>query len=70
VKVEIIDHAWRSMRQRRITEQDVRETLETPDDVQMGDYGRYIAFKSFGNRRIRVVYEEPEPDAYVVVTVF
>ena len=57
------------MSQRNVSEMQVVETLETPDEIQPGDVGEEIAIKGYGNRELRVVYEEIVADTFVIYTV-
>jgi hypothetical protein len=57
------------MRQRRIVEAEVVETLEVPDEIIPGDEHEEIAVKQFGTREIRVVYEETGQETVVIYTV-
>ena len=62
-------HVQQRMAQRKIAAEQVLETLETPDEILPGDNGEEIAIKRFGNREIRVVYEETAPNRIVIYTV-
>jgi hypothetical protein len=57
------------MAQRKIRQEQVVETIETPDEILPGDNGEEIAIRGYGNREIRVVYEEMDDDTVVVYTV-
>ena len=46
----------------------VRDTLVTPEQVGIGYEGRFLAYKNFGNRRIKVVYTK-EDEKLVIITV-
>lgn len=62
-------HARQRMKQRRVTEKQVEETLTDPDKIEPGDNGGDIAIRRYGGRDVRVVYSEPSEDKYVVYTV-
>jgi hypothetical protein len=62
-------HAQQRMKQRKVTEKQVKETLADPDEVEPGDNGGDIAIRRYGGREVRVVYGEPEEGHYVVYTV-
>lgn len=62
-------HARQRMRQRNVTEMQVTETLEMPDEIKSGDAGEEIAIKRYGNRELRVVYEEVAANTFVIYTV-
>jgi len=57
------------MRQRKISEAEVIETLEAPDEIIAGDEHEDIAVKQYGTLEIRVVYEERGQETVVVYTV-
>jgi hypothetical protein len=57
------------MRQRRVTEKQVEETLTDPDEIESGDNGGDIAIRRYGGREVRVVYGETNEDEYIVYTV-
>ncbi len=69
MQITYTDHARRRMAQRRISEVEVTETLEAPDEILPGDEHEEIAVKQFGAREVRVVYEEVGGEAVVVITV-
>ena len=62
-------HARQRMRQRRIAEAEVVETLEVPDEIMPGDEHEEVAVKQFGTREIRVVFEEIGHETVVIYTV-
>lgn len=62
-------HARQRMTQRKITSDQVQEVIETPDEILPGDNGEEIAIKRFGNREVRIVYEETIPGQVVIYTV-
>ena len=62
-------HARQRMIQRQIEPEQVAETLETPDSVILGDQHEQIAIKNYGNREVRVVFEDVGDDTVVVHTV-
>lgn len=57
------------MRQRKVTPDEVIDTLESPHEIVLGDYGEEIAIRRFLDREVRVVYQEAEEDAVVIYTV-
>jgi len=61
-------HARKRMIQRKVTSEQVEETLELPDNILLGDAGEEIAIKQFGTHEVRVIYQEDE-DSKVVFTV-
>jgi hypothetical protein len=62
-------HARQRIRQRKVTESQVEETLADPDEIETGDNGGDVAIRRYGGREVRVVYGELEDDTYVVYTV-
>ncbi len=62
-------HAKQRMNQRKIGETQVAETLESPDEIQVGDRGEMIALRRYLFHEIRVVYEEIDAEIIVVFTV-
>ncbi len=62
-------HARQRMLQRQVSLEQVIETIESPDDVTIGENGETIALKNYGNREVRVAYDLREPDVAVVFTV-
>lgn len=54
-------HASRRMIQRRISEQDALDTIESPDNVIVGEMGEMIAIRRHLRDEIRVVCED-RPD--------
>jgi hypothetical protein len=61
-------HAQQRMVQRKITQKQVEETLDSPDELMFGEQGEEISIKHFGVREVRVVYQEID-DRIVVYTV-
>lgn len=57
------------MIQRRISEQDALDTVESPDDVIIGEMGEMIAIRRHLRDEIRVVYEDNPDGVIVVITV-
>lgn len=57
------------MSQRKIEPAQVAETLEGPDSVIPGDGHEQTAIKNYGNREVRVVFEDVGDDTVVVHTV-
>ena len=62
-------HALQRMSQRNITEAQVVEALEWSDEILPGDHNEQTAVKQLGARELRVVFEEIEPDTYLIYTV-
>ena len=62
-------HALQRMRQRKVSEEQIVETIELPDEIFPGDGDEETAVKSYGGREVRVVYREIEPETYLILTV-
>lgn len=62
-------HARQRMAQRKVTPEQVEETIESPDDILPGDSGEEIAVRPYGNYEVRIVFEETEADTVVIYTV-
>ncbi len=69
MRIRFTDHARRRMQQRKVSEVEVIDCVEGPDELRTGDFGETIAIKSYGNVYLQVVYEEEESGAYVIITV-
>ncbi len=57
------------MKQRKVTERQVEETLTNPDKLEPGDNGGDMAIRRYGGREVRIVYDEPEENCFVIYTV-
>jgi len=62
------DHALGRMSVRGITKKMVRDTLANPEQTGAGYKSRFLAYKSFGSRRIKVVYTK-EDERFVIISV-
>jgi hypothetical protein len=62
-------HARQRMAERKVSEDQVSETVESPDNVAVGDEGEMIALRDFGTHILRVVYSELEAETLLVYTV-
>ncbi|MCX7853284.1 MAG: DUF4258 domain-containing protein [Caldilineales bacterium] len=69
MRVTYTHHARQRMIQRKVSAEQVIETLESPDELIPGEAGEEIAIKRFGAREVRVVYKETETDSFVIYTV-
>lgn len=70
MRITYAEHARRRMATRGVTEADVRDTVASPDAIRPGTVGaEEIAVRHFGNRDVRVVFEELSPDHILVITV-
>jgi hypothetical protein len=69
VRITYTHHAQQRMMQRKVSADQVAETLESPDELIPGEGGEAIAVKRFGAREVRVVYTETDADDFLVYTV-
>jgi hypothetical protein len=69
MKIVYTHHAQQRMAQRKIDPAQVTETLESPDNVIPGDQREQIAIRNYGNREVRVVFEDIDDDTVLVYTV-
>jgi hypothetical protein len=71
VRITYLPHARRRMRERNISEDEARATLEEPDVEYPGNLGRTVAERTFPGRRLatKVVYNRGAEDERVVVSV-
>jgi len=66
--VEFDRHAKRRMKWRRISQEEVFLTLENPDKIEESVRGRVNAYKSIGERYIKVTYKK-FPGKILVISV-
>ncbi len=69
MKIIYTHHAQQRMAERKIDPAQVTETLESPDNVIPGDQREQIAIKIYGNREVRVVFENIDDETIVIYTV-
>lgn len=69
MNVTFTRHARQRMAQRRVTEEQVVETLETPDEVVPGDHEEETVVRRYGAREVRAVYLTVGAESYVILTV-
>lgn len=69
MKIRYTRHARQRMAQRNIRDEQVIETLESPDEILQGDRLEMIAVRADGVREIRIVYEEADEDTIIIYTV-
>ena len=62
------DHALGRMSVRGIDKEMVRDTLVNPEQIGTGYKNRLLAYKSFSNRKIEVVYTK-ENERFVIISV-
>ena len=65
----IARHARRRMKWRKISEEEVEQTLRNPDKIDSLPDGRQNAFKAIGQRYIRVSYRDLEMEKIVISAV-
>ena len=69
MRITYTHHAKQRMIQRKVSADQVAETLESPGELIPGENGEEIAVKRFGAREVRVVYKETDADSFVIYTV-
>ncbi len=62
-------HARQRMSKRKVTEQQVEDTLAYPDEMILGDNGGDVVLRRYGRREVHVVYGELEEDVFLIYTV-
>lgn len=62
-------HAKRRMKWRRISEEEVYLTLNTPDKIEESILGRMNAYKTVGQRYIKVTYKKFSEEILVISVV-
>jgi len=67
-KVKYTRHAKRRMKWRKISEKEIKKTLEMPDRTESCGEKRINAFKSLGRKLIKVSYVI-EDDRIVIISV-
>jgi len=68
MQLRLTAHAQARMRQRRISEDDIRRVLLDPDDIEQYN-GEAMALKADLDRLLKVVYEVLADDTYKIITV-
>ena len=67
--VKYIRHARGRMRWRKISKDEVEKTLEKPDKTELTSEGRINAFKTIGNRYIKITYRELSEEILIISAV-
>lgn len=62
-------HAKRRMKWRRISEEEVYQTLNNPDKIEESIKGRINVYKSIGQRYIKVTYKKFSADILIISVV-
>jgi len=61
-------HALGRMSVRGVNKEMVRDTLTNPEQTGIGYKNRFLAYKSWGNKRIKVVYTK-EDEGFIIISV-
>jgi hypothetical protein len=69
LKITLLPHANRQMRLRRVSEDEVRQTVIDPDRAWPGRFRRVIAERDYEARTIRVIYNMGKDEAVVVTVI-
>ena len=71
MRITLLPHARDQMEERGISDDEVRRTLEDPDQEYPGDFGRTVAERRFTPRpsAVKIVYNRGLGDERVVVSV-
>lgn len=67
--VEYNHHALKRMRERKVTEHEVEDTLRNYETELPGQWGRSNRYKVVNGRRIRVTFDQEDQGKYYVWTV-
>lgn len=62
-------HARRRMKWRKISEEEVKLTLDSPDKIEQSIKGRINVFKAIGKKYIKVTYKEFADEILVISVV-
>jgi hypothetical protein len=69
MQIRYTRHARKRMIERHVSEHEVSETIESPDDIISGTEGETIALRRFARHVVRVIFQELDEDAVLVYTV-
>lgn len=69
MQIRYTHHARQRMQERKISEAQVEDILEQPDELTVGEQDEWIASRDYGNRRIKVVYNDIEENIILIYTV-
>ncbi len=69
MEIYISNHARERMDKYKIQENVVKTTLEKPDRIDIGQFGRMVAQKALNGYTLRVIYEENN-SLKTVITVY
>gem|GEM_PF-1514362 len=58
MRIRYSHHARQRMQERKVSEVQVEEVLHQPDELTIGEQDEWIATRTYGSRRIQVVYGE------------
>lgn len=69
MRIVYTHHAIQRMSQRKVSAEQILETLDSPDELVLGESGEEIAVKRFGARTVRVVFREMDDGSVLIYTV-
>lgn len=69
MQIRYTRHARQRMLERKVTEQQVAATVESPDEMTTGSEGETIALLHATTHDFRVIYRELAEDVFLVLTV-
>ena len=69
MQIRYSNHARQRMQERKVSEAQVMEVLKLPDELTIGEQREWIAARTYGSRRIQVVYGEIDEETVLVYTV-
>jgi hypothetical protein len=69
VNLVFLPHAREQMQERHVSEEEVRETLESPDSAWTGRFGRIVVEKDFVTYILRVIYNEGVNEAVIITVI-
>ena len=61
-------HALERMSVRKVSKEMVQKAISEPEQIRTGYKGRSLAYKSYGDERIKVVYTEMT-ERFIVISV-
>ena len=62
-------HARRRMKWRKISQTEIEQVLEFPENTELSERGRKNVFKTIENRYIKVTYRELEDEILIISAV-
>ncbi len=64
-----LPHAREQMEERGVSEEEVKETVGSPDQSYVGRFGRIVVEKDYGTRILRVVYNEGQDEIMIITAI-